>query len=515
LKKNFLIGVDLGTSTVKATLLNLDGEAIAEASRSMNIYHPKPGYAEQNAYDYVVATVKTVREIMEKSTVNHFSIAALSFDGQMAGAMGIDRHWKPVTPWYPSALDTRYQPYVEKMNEVAGGRLIELNGAMPFAAPRMLWWKELYPDIFKKIFKVIVLPSFVAGALADLKGEDAFMDPSYLTWFGLGNTAERCWSNKLIDLFSFEEKQLPRIVPATTVIGHLSPDSAVLCGLASGTPIVAGTGDQVAGALGAGLVEEGELLDVTGTFTGLITCINNYLPDTSYNMLQPLAGPLSENHWYAMMYIGGGGLTHKWFCDEFGFDRTTPYEGSRALFDNLNKLAAEVSAGSEGLLFVPHLAGRSCPSDPSVRGAWIGFTWTHKIQHFYRALLESIGYDFAQALKVIKHYRSDQSFKDVRVIGGGANNHLWNRIKSDILDLPYMRLPRSDTAVLGCAIIAGHAIGAFPDMVKTARMFIETIDEIKPDHSQHRIYEKYITVYEKIFNQLHDTFEMISALDHS
>jgi len=512
LKKNYLIGVDLGTSAVKSTLFNYDGEAVADAFRPMEIHQPKPGHAEQKPDDFVVAVGDTIREIIGKSAIAPSSVAAVAFDGQMAGAMGIDRHWNPITPWYPSALDTRYQPYVVQMSERAGDRLIELNGAMPFAAPRLLWWKELFHNVYKKIDKVVLLPNFVAGALAGLKGDQAFMDPSYLTWFGLGNTAERCWSSELIDLFDINEELLPRIVPATTIIGHISVEAASQCGLLSGTPLVAGTGDQVAGALGAGLVQEGQLLDVAGTFSGLITCIKSYIPDTRFNMLQPLAGPLSESHWYSMMYIGGGGLTHQWFLDEFGIGVMNGHENSLSVSKGLSDLAAAVPPGSEGLLFIPHLAGRSCPSDPLVRGAWIGFTWTHRRQHFYRALLESIAFDFAQALEILMSYRPDQQFEDVRVVGGGASNALWNQIKSDVLGLHYKRLCRDDTAALGCAIIAGHAVGVFSDMTEMAVRFSKTTDNIEPNRSQHRLYEKYIKAYGKIFDQLNDTFSTIATL---
>ncbi len=137
----------------------------------------------------------------------------------------------------------------------------------------------------------------------------------------------------------------------------------------------------------------------------------------------------------------------------------------------LDAQAASLAPGSEGLLFIPHLVGRACPADPDVRGAWIGFTWTHTRAHFYRALLESIAYDFAQALEVVRDYFPDAAFSEVRVIGGGAKSPLWNQIKADVLGLPYVRLQREDVAALGCAIMAGHAVGIYPDMAATARRF--------------------------------------------
>jgi xylulokinase len=507
-----IIGVDLGTSVVKSTLFDVEGKAVAEASRAMKIHYPEPGSAEQDPLDYLNAAMETLGEIIEQSEVNPLSVAAIGFDGQMAGAMGIDRSGKPITPWYPSALDTRYQPYLERLDSNSRKRLVELNGAMPFAAPRILWFKEHLSEFLKQIRKVVILPNFVASELAGLEADDAYIDPSYLTYFGLGNTAERCWSEELIGMFDINKELLPRVLPATTVIGKLSQDAASECGLLPGTPLVAGVGDQVAGALGAGIVREGQLLDVAGTFSTLITCIDSYLPDPNFNMLQPMAGPISESHWYSMMYIGGGGLTHRWFCDEFGHEPVDENDKFSSIYNRLDSLAETVAPGSEGLLFIPHLAGRSCPPQPLVRGTWIGFTWTHKKKHFYRALLESIAYDFAQVLNVIRYYLPDQMFSDVRVIGGGADSRLWNSIKSDVLGLPYKRLQRKDSAALGSAIIAGHAVGLFPDMAQTALNFSKTGKGIKPDNSRHVIYKKYSAAYAKSFNQLNDAFISLAAL---
>ena len=148
-----------------------------------------------------------------------------------------------------------------------------------------------------------------------------------------------------------------------------------------------------------------------------------------------------------MMYISGGGLTHRWFRDQFASDELKQAEAEGVSpYHLLDAEAASLAPGSEGLLFIPHLVGRACPADSDVRGAWIGFTWTYTRAHFYRALLESIAYDFAQALEIVRAYFPDAAFSEVRVIGGGAKSPLWNQIKADVLGLPYVRLQREDVA---------------------------------------------------------------------
>ncbi len=502
---DYLIGVDLGTSVVKTTLFDRTGVALADATQPAALHQPAPGMAEQDGEDFVRAALATIREVVEKAGAAAGDVAAIAFDGQMAGAIGIDRDWNALTPWYPSALDARYQPYLARMQAIAGERLVALTGSQPFTAPRMLWWREEQPDLYRRIDKVLILANFVAGRLAGLQAADAFIDPSYLTWIGLGDTGRRAWSPELAELFDLPLDKLPRIVPATSIIGHLTAETGSQCGLDAGVPLVAGAGDQVAGCLGAGLVESGQLVEVAGTFPVLATCLDRFLADTRFGMLQPLAGPLGDDQWYPMMYIGGGGLTHRWFLDQFKSEGLDTYQA-------LDEQAAAIPPGAEGLLFIPHLVGRSCPPDPNVRGAWIGFTWTHTRAHFYRAILESIAYDFAEALQVVRSYFPDAAFSEVRVIGGGARSEVWNQIKADVLGLPYVRLRREDVAALGCALMAGHAVGIYPDLAASARQLSPTLGRVKPRADLHAHYQPYVTAYRSSFDYLRPLYSQLTPL---
>ncbi|MCW5857942.1 MAG: xylulose kinase, partial [Caldilineales bacterium] len=453
----------------------------------------------------VAAALAVIREVVDASGCAPGAVAAIAFAGQMGGLLGIDERWQAITPWYVSTLDTRYVPYGARMEALAGPAMLALGGAVPIAGPRMLWWQQEHPALDARITKVLILANYVAGKLAGLRADDAFIDPSYLTWIGLSDTARRVWSPELADLFDLSLEKLPRIVPATTVIGHLSAEAAAECGLAAGTPLVAGAGDQVAGCLGAGLVESGQLVEVAGTFPVLATCLDRYLADTRFGMLQPLAGPLGEHHWYPMMYISGGGLTHRWFRDQFKAEGLDSYAA-------LDEQAAGIPPGAEGLLFIPHLVGRACPPDPNVRGAWLGFTWTHTRAHFYRAILESIAYDFAEALEVVRSYFPDAAFSEVRVIGGGAKSALWNQIKADVLGLPYVRLRREDVAALGCALMAGAAVGIYPDLAAAARQFAPTVGRVEPRPAHHKHYRPYVAAYRRAFDHLRPVFDHLTPL---
>jgi xylulokinase len=232
------------------------------------------------------------------------------------------------------------------------------------------------------------------------------------------------------------------------------------------------------------------------------------------------------------MYIGGGGLTHHWFVEQLAQDlaqglaqdRTGNHAGDRpglptaagadlqSAYAVLDAAAAELPPGAQGLLFIPHLLGRACPPDPAVRGAWLGFTWTHSRAHLYRALLEAIAYDYAQALDVLRSRCPELELGAVRVIGGGAASSVWNQIKADVLGLPYARLAAGDRAALGCAILAGHAVGIFPDMAATAAQLAQPQAPVQPRPAWHAHYRGYVDAYRRAFDQLRDLYASLAAL---
>jgi xylulokinase len=509
-----LIGVDLGTSVVKATLFDENGAVQASAERDVQLRQPAPGLAEQDPDEFYATTLSMIRQVVEQAGIQAGAVAAIAFDGQMGGAIAIDRQWNALSPWYPSTLDTRYLPYQNWMAERIGERLIEVTGDLPILTPRLLWWKNERPELFARIDKALVLANYIAGRMAGLNGDAAFIDPSYLTWIGLADTAQRAWQADLAAAAEIDLCQMPRIVAATTVVGQLTPAAAAASGLLAGTPLVAGAGDQVASFLGAGLVESGQLIDGAGTYAVLGLCLDRYVADTQHRIWKPLAAPLSVNHWYPLMYISGGGLSHRWFIDEFGGAGLDQAEqaANKTRYAEMDRLASAIAPGSQGLLCLPHLGGRACPNHPELRGGWLGFTWTHRRAHFYRALLESIAYDYAVALEALRSYAPDVVWREVRVIGGGAASQLWNQIKADVLGLPYMRLARKDAAAMGCAIMAGHAVGIYDDMAATALRWAQTSGRIEPDAERHQRYQPYVAAYHRALTETAGVYALLNQL---
>lgn len=480
-----LIGVDLGTSGTKAAIFDTAGRLLADAFAETPLHHPRPGWVEQQPDDFYAGALRTIRACLEKSAVNPSQVAAIALSGQMAGLCSVDQEWASPTR-YDSWLDSRCAPYMIAMQEHAA-RIVELTGGYPTYShgPKLLWWLHEQPEVFRRVSKFLMPSAYVAGRLAGLRGEQAFIDDTYLHFTCLSDTASGTWSDELLELLAVPPEKLPRIVRPWEVVGHLTREAAAKSGLLSGTPIAAGAGDTVAGMLGAGLVEPGMALDVAGTAAVFAVCLDSFKPDTKERTL--FTGRLAiDGFWFAYAYINGGGLNVRWFRDQWGAGES---------YEQLEQQAGGVPPGAEGLYFLPHLGGRVCPNDPAQRGSWSGFSWSHGRPHFYRSLLEGVAYEYAHYLRIEQALFPQLRFQEARVIGGGAASRLWNQIKADVLGLSYLPLQRQECTVLGAALIAGHAVGVLPDLKVAARRANPLRDPVISDPATHRRYQPFVDHY--------------------
>ena len=510
--KSYLIGVDLGTMGTKAAIFDTEGNLVALAFEESKLLYPKPGLVEQEPEDFYLSSLRTINECLEKSGVEPGEVAALAFDGQMAGIGTIDAQWQTPTV-YDSWLDTRCKPYIDRMRKHQD-LIIENTGGPPTYShgPKILWWKHEEPEVFSRIHKFVVPGCYVAGRMAGLTGDDAFIDYTYIHFSCLSDTKEARWSEELCHLFDVPVEKLPRIVKPWEIIGQLTAEAAEGCGLLAGTPIAAGCGDQAAGMLGAAMVETGMVFDVAGTASVFSICVDRYTPDLEHKTLFT-ARLVPEDLWYALAYINGGGLNLRWFRDQLAEEEKAKAEreGENA-YAMLDAAAASVPPGSDSLLFLPHLGGRVTPSDPDLRGLWLGFTWSHRKEHLYRSLLEGVAYEYAYYLDIEKSLLPGLEFKEARVIGGGSKSDLWNQIKADVLGIPYVRLNRQEYAVLGSAIVAGYAVGIFDDLKATAKGFVEPISRTEPRPKHHAHYRPLVDLYFSLFDTLRPTYQDLARL---
>jgi xylulokinase len=241
-------------------------------------------------------------------------------------------------------------------------------------------------------------------------------------------------------------------------------------------------------------------------------CLDKFVTDQANRTLLT-ASQAIPGQYYALAYINGGGLNLRWFRDEMAPDDKARADAAHEKFYQMfDAMAANVPAGSGKLIFLPHLGGRVCPSDPDTRGVYIGLNWSHKRAHLYRAMLESVGYEYAYYQGIVRSLLPALDFRETRVIGGGARSKLWNQIKADILGVPYVNLNREEFSVLGSAILAGYAVGVFSDLAATAQRFTQTTTRIEPDMDNHRAYQPFVEQYVKLFGMTKPIFDALAAI---
>ncbi|HMN60519.1 MAG TPA: FGGY family carbohydrate kinase [Anaerolinea sp.] len=509
MEKNYLIGVDLGTSSTKAALYEHDGRLVASAVEDVPIYYPRPGVVEQENDDFYNSAARTVRACLHESGVDPRRVAAIAFDSQMAGIGAVDEDFNPAIR-FDSWLDMRCQPYIHYIDEHYGDLVTRLTGCPPTCdhGPKILWWKEEQPESYRRIARFVTPAGYVAGKMAGLRGGEAFMDNTFLHFTGYSDAQRGAWSEQLCSLLGVDMGKLPRIVDPWQVIGEVSEAAAADFGLAAGTPIAAGCGDTAANALGAGITRPGMRFDAAGTAAVLAGCTDRFVADTAERALLTMRSVI-PGLWHPLAYIAGGGIALRWFRDQFyNVLRGEAQDLPDDLYAVMIAEAQNIPPGADGLFFSPHLGGRICPSAPQMRGAWLGFSWGHTQAHFVRAVLESVAYEYAYYLGILRRLIPDLDLIEARVGGGGARSPVWNQIKADVLGVPYRALQGGEFGTWGAAMIAGKAAGMFADLAATAEAHVRPDGQTRipnlKDHNQYReIVAKHIAwqlVLEKAFD---------------
>ena len=474
-----LVGVDVGSQSVKAALFDLQGTCHAAAAAPLDPRRGAAGQVDQDPESFVAAAASTIAECVRAARVPADAVRGLAVAGQMAGVLGVGPDGRAVTP-YDSWLDTRCSAEVHEIADRLGDEMTERTGCPPMVAhaPKELWWKRHRRSEYARIARFVVPSAYVAGRFCGLAADEAYVDWTHLHFTGLADAATATWSVALADEVGIDLDRLPRIVAPTTIVGTLTADAAERCGLRPGTPVAAGVGDTAAGALGAGVVHDGQLLDTAGTAAVLGVSTGAFRSDRS-RMLLAMRGA-APGQWVSLAYLAGGDLV-RWLPGVLGAP--------------LQQLVREAAAAEPAsLLFVPYLGGRILPAAPNARGSWRGLTFRHGRGDLARAALESVAFEYAGFLE-----RALELFPlapgDVRVIGGGKDDQLWNRIKAAVLGLPYVRLQRDSFACWGAALVAGAACGLIDDVAAAALGTTAEAQRYEPDPLLHDVYRLRLADY--------------------
>jgi xylulokinase len=510
-ESQYFIGIDLGTNGIKAGIVNILGEVVGTSYWETDLESDGPGTMEQDIDYFYVSTLNIIRDVIEKTKISAGSISAVSIDGQMGGVIGIDKDFRSVTG-FDMGLDLRSESFNSFIHNNYSKELFSITCGSPRNIPKIMWWKKGYPQIYKKISKFVTLNGYVTGKICSLKSDQAVMDYTLLSFFGNDDAESLNWSKDISDSLRIDLEKLPRIVKPWFQAGTLSRHASEATGLKKGIPVMAGAGDQPAGYLGAGLIEKGDTLDVSGSSTVLQLTVDEYRPDNEKRTVMYMPSIL-RGIYHAFTYINGGGITLRWFRDEFL--NNSDINTSDDLYSKIEKEASEVPLGSEGLIFIPYMGGRQCPYSDSIKGSWIGLNWGHKKGHLYRAILEGLAYDYRIGVEALNRLFPDISISKIPVTGGIARSGLFNKIKADVLGVGYTRTIESLFAIRGSGLIAGYGIGAFKDLKKISKKIniLDQDNSYKPEASRHKIYSKYYNIFKKVIEKpLKYTFDSLNEI---
>ena len=486
----WFLGMDVGTGGTRAVVVDDDGKLISGASSEHAPFRtPHPGWAEQDPEDWWRAAQEAIKLALAAAPEPHQAIAGIGLTGQMHGAVMLDEHGAVLRPsliW----CDTRTQPECDWLTEKIGyERLIELtcNPALPnFTLTKLLWVKTHEPEIFAKIRHIMCPKDYVRYRLT---GEFA-IDVQEASGTLLLDVTHRRWSKEVAEAAGIPESWLPKVYESPEVCARISETAAGLTGLAAGTPVVAGAGDQGAGAVGMGILQPGSVSATIGT-SGVVFAAT----------AEPTKDPKGRLHtfchavpdlWHVMGVTQSAGLS-------FSYLKETFFEGQS--YDSLTDSAAKVPAGSEGLEWAPYLLGERTPHlDPEVRAAFAGISTIHTAAHFVRAVLEGVAYSLQDTFTLFAHLGIPVT--GIRLGGGGARGTLWRRIQAGVYGHAVEILVAEEGGAFGCALMAGVGAGHWANLDQASGQAIEVSQRIDPDPADVAAYKTGYANWRKLYPAL-------------
>jgi xylulokinase len=475
------LGIDLGTTGVRALLVNSNGGVVASADATYPLLTPRPYWSEQEPELWWQATVTAIRDCLVRAGQAagcEVGVAAVGLSGQMHGSVFLDSQGlvlRPAILWN----DQRTADQCAQITAIVGEeRLIRLtsNRALAgFTAPKILWLKQNEPDIYAQVSKILLPKDYLRYRLTGAMATEV-SDASGTLLF---NVRERKWSEEMLQALDLPPAWTPECYESVAVSGHISRESAAITGLPSGTPVVGGGGDQAAGAVGNGIVSTGRASCVLGTSGVLFWHCDTFTYDPQARLHSFCHAVPGKWHLMAVTMAAGGSL--RWFRDSLCQDIK---EQARAEgidpYEIITGMAGRIAAGSEGLLFLPYLAGERTPyANPLATGAFIGLTLRHTRAHMARAVMEGITLSLRDCLEL--GGKCGATTPVISFSGGGARSTLWQQMAADMLGVGVQRMNSDEGPAYGAAILANVGAGLHKSVEEACAAFIKVKDSRQPD----------------------------------
>jgi xylulokinase len=502
-----LLGIDAGTSSVKAVLLDPRGNLCAVCQAEYPLHHIRPAWVEQNPEDWWQATCQAIREALSKVQHGPERVMGLAVSSQAPTLLPLGRDGRPLRPamiW----MDRRAESEAAALTELLGAEEIHrVTGNRPdefYVAARLLWLRNHEPDVLKSTWQFAQVNGYLNYRLTGR----LTMDPAHAVLLQMRNYATGEWSEPLCSACGVDPAQFPEVMEAASVQGEVTVQAAEATGLRAGTPVMAGTVDSPAAALEAGVAEPGIAVEMTGTSTVVIIPNDRGLTEPA---LIALPHALPGIHLLLGAMVSSGGCL-RWFRDQFGQPEVqAAKEGGASAFDLLTQQAAQAGPGSDGVIFLPYMMGERSPVwHTNARGVFFGLSLATSKAALVRSILEGAAFALRHNVEVAA--RAGAEVREMRSVGGCSRSDLWNQIKADVLGLPVL-LPRTSVgSPFGAAIIAGMGTGAFPDVRKSLSEMIRLDRRFEPNQVNHDKYTRIYQVYRDIYEHLKGDFDRASAI---
>jgi xylulokinase len=470
------LGLDVGTSGVKAILISPAGEVEAVSTTALSLSTPQPGWAEQEPEAWWTAIVASIRDVLAKRPGAR--VVSVGISGQMHSSVFLDEHGDVIRAallWCDGRTTAECREITERVGGEARLRDLARNPALEgFTLPKVLWLRRHEPEAFARLATVLLPKDYIRYRLTGTLATE----PSDASATLMFDTARVRWSREILDAVSLPMGLLPDVGGSADILGCVTREMAAVTGLAEGTPVVGGGADNACGAAGMGVIAPGEAVSSWGT-SGTVLA----------PLAEPLVDPALRAHtfchvvpgvWYLMGVVLSAGAAFAWYRDNFA--RAAARSGDASA--ELNDEAERVARGADGVTFLPYLQGERTPHrDASARGALLGLSLAHTRGHITRAVYEGVCFALRDSLTILQDL--GLSPNHLLLTGGGARVPLIRRLQAEVLGLPVGTVNREEGPAYGAALLAAVGTGAFPDLAAATRATLTRSRLEYPDPDAH------------------------------
>jgi xylulokinase len=487
----YLAGIDIGTSGAKGMVFDLQGNALGSGFREYPCTYPRPGWVEQDADLLVDSTMQAMADAVKQSGVSPGSIASLSLSAQRCCGIFLDEaghQVRPMISWQDSRSVAEVKEIAAAVSEAEYYRRTGYPNSPTWLLSKLLWARKNEPEVWRKTRRVVQMHDYFVRALG---ADEYVVDFNDAGFFGFFDSTEGRWDGTLLDRFAMPREILPIPLPSGTPVARISTAAAKRIGLAEGTPVAVGAGDQSAGAVGAGVVRKGLVSISMGTAGAVAAFLDTPFRDPGARTLVT-AHPI-EGRWLLEGYQAAAASVYRWFKEQLGaLDAVEAERSGGSFYTVMNEKVAAVPAGSRGLLVLPYFASAATPRyNPSARGTILGLTFSHDRYTLARAFMEGITLDMKDMVSSM--VRSGVTVTEARLLGGPTRSRVWNQIQADVYGVPVTTLKVTDATVLGAAILGAVGAGVFPSVEAGADAMVRLDQRYEPDP---RNVETYAALYD-------------------